>query len=447
MLCPPLLATLRTPRLRAYLESAGTSASTSYDSPLRRALLRKRRRQEMEGCINGEAIGRLPPSPLPPDDEMLVLFTPDVSKLLGQPVGAIAPAADGSQVPSAAASGGGGGKPPLVSFPPGLDLRCARARVSRCGRTMLTRCDPLLMRPHSPQHQSQYVDLAIPTGLAMRHPLLHSAQLASMPWAAMLDLDLLPEGIADKAALRAQRERRLNSDRLNAVLLRQTQQQLHQQAVGGMMGTASVAGAAAAAAAATAAAAAAAVPAVPTALGSAQLSPQGGVAIGGSTVATTTPASRPPPPPAVPTQGAPAGTLPHVAQGAAPIGTLQHFPAQGTAPPPAAAAQLPLPPQPAAVVLPSGAAVAGSTALQAPGSSGGQARKMPKVGTGGSTAPPATAGAATPSASASGAAGAAAARSPPPGGASLGSKQGVGLLCAYAWVIPPQDCGALSSSL
>ncbi|GLC38898.1 hypothetical protein PLESTB_000459500 [Pleodorina starrii] len=434
-------------RLRAYLDSAvsmgGPSASTSYDCPLRRALLRKRRRQEMEGCVNAEAVGRLPPPPLSPDDEMLILFTPDFTQLLGssqqQPGAAGAAAAAATPPPgspAAASANGGGGKPPLVTLPQGLDLRCVRPRVSRCGRTMLTRCDPLTLRPHSPTPQPGLpplpggpggggaVDLVTVGGLAARHPLLHSAQLPSLPWAASLDLDLLPEGIADKAALRAQRERRLNADRLNVATLRQTQQTLQQQAAGGMVGAASVAGAAAAAAAAAAA------PPAPPPAAAVAAAPTG--AAGASPALT----QRPPPPPAVLSSGAPAGTLPHIPAQGAPSGTLPHVPpaaAPAAAPPPpppgVAAAATPQPSvQPSASGQLTGAAAPpGSVPLQqqqpAPGSAGGQARKVQKVA--GAAAGAAPAGAATPSGSAAASVGSAAVvRSPAPGAASVAAKQG-----------------------
>ncbi|GIL51503.1 hypothetical protein Vafri_7475 [Volvox africanus] len=432
-------------RLRAYLDAAGSlsAPSTSYDSPLRRALLRKRRRQEMEGCVNGEAVGRLPPPPLPADDEMLMLFSPEISQFLGQQQQPVAGQSSTAAVgllspqgsPITVANGGGGGKPPLIALPQGLDYRCVRSCVSRCGRTMLTRCDPLTMRPHSPQHQRPPggAELAIPAGLAARHPLLHSAQVPSVPWAATLDLDLLPEGITDKAALRAQRERRLNADRLNACLLRQTRQTVHQQAAGGMMGAASVAGAAAAAAAASAAATAA-TPAMGMVSASGPPPP-----VPTAPVVTPSSTQRPPPPPpplAVPNQGAPAGTLPHAPQGAV-SGTLPHVP-QGTGAPSVASTQ---PPSSVQSAVPSqlgtapgsggpGSAVTalGSTPLQlpqAPGSAGGQARKVPKVAAA-AASPAGAPGAATPSGSAAAAAGVAATRSPQSGGALPASKQGVG---------------------
>ncbi|KXZ44245.1 hypothetical protein GPECTOR_70g475 [Gonium pectorale] len=254
-------------RLRAYLESGGQlSASMSYDISLRRALMRKRRRQEMEGCANGEAVGRLPPPPLQADDEMLMLFSPDFTKLLGKQAAATA-AANGSSSPASSkpASPAAAGPPPILAVPAGLDLSCTRARIGRCGRPMLTRCDPFTMEFHSPLLSADGTSEAGPLGegptmpapspLALRHPLLHSSQQPSVPWAATLDLEWLPEGIADKAMLRAQRERRLNADRLNAAVLRQTQQSLQQQAAGGIVGASSMAGAAAAAAAASAPAA------------------------------------------------------------------------------------------------------------------------------------------------------------------------------------------------
>ncbi|GFR40774.1 hypothetical protein Agub_g1388 [Astrephomene gubernaculifera] len=439
-------------RLSAYLDSAGGlgAPAISYDSPLRRALLRKRRRQEMEGVVNGEAISRLPPPPLPADDEMLILYTPDLGKFMGpapqqQQQHTSAP----SSAPASPGSPVNNGKPsPLVALVPGLDMRCVRPRVSRCGRTMLTRCDPLTLEPHPPapppeQQQQQpgsggeaggtATTSPPPSPLASRHPMLLSSQRESTPWAAVLDLDLLPEGIADKAALRALRDRRLNADRLNAAMLRQTQQTLHQQAAGGMVGATSVG--AAAAAAATAAA-------------------NAGTSAGGAFLATPAAAQRPPPPPAVPNTGAPAGTLPHVPQAGAPAGTLPHVPA-GTPAAAVAAGSTPLPPMPpasgAAGQPPTSGGLAGPSpppgppgatplpplppgqaalpAPTAPGSAGGQARKVPKVagaaplgGGGGAAAGGAAAAAGGAGGAAAGGA-PAVARSPAPGGAALAVKQ------------------------
>ncbi len=381
-------------RLRAYLD--GGSASTSYDAPLRRALLRKRRRQELEGSVNAEAVSRLPPPPLPPDEEMLHLYTPDLTKFLGPSAAAAAAGVPpGSNGKAAAAQ-------PAVVLPPGLDVRCTRTRVSRCGRIMITRCDPLTLEPHLPaagadgpsssglmndtaggssghgQHDSH---MASGAALAARHPLLHSAQLPSLPWAAVLDFSLLPEGVVDKAALKQNRERRLNADRNNANSLRQAHQALFQQAAGGMMGAAGLAGAAAAAAAAAQAAAAAPPP--PAAAAAAPPA--------AANAATPAAAARPPPPPAAPVMGAPAGTTPHVPPG--------HHGAS----------------------TPAGGAAAGAGGSPpAPGGSGGAVRKVTKVVVPGAAA-------ATPA----GAAALNASRSPSPGGA-LGSKASVGCNNTYA---------------
>lgn len=415
-------------RLRAYLDnSASLSASTtSYDTPLRRALARKRRRQENEGLVNGEGIARLPPPPLPADDEMLILFSPDPVKLAGVSAptpppgpGTFGIAAFAPDVPAP--------KPPMVALAPGLDPRCVRARVGRCGRTMLTRCDPLTLEPHPPLDPAATAAGALANGVGScggpthvftpaRHPLLLSSQQPSLPWAAVLDLELLPEGVVDKAALKALRERRLNADRNNALALRQTCAALTQQAAGGMLGTSGVTGAAAAAAA----------PPVPLpALASLPQPPtSAAVAAASPPVAATGPSGalphRPPPPPGAPLQGAPAGTLPHMPAPGAPAGTLPHVPPGGTgAAPPAAVVAA----TPGGASLP-GAGPSGSlAATPVPAVSGGagQARKVPKApGAPSSVAgtPAAVAGATSAAANA-----VAASRSPSPGGPGVAPKQ------------------------
>ncbi|KAG2498114.1 hypothetical protein HYH03_003872 [Edaphochlamys debaryana] len=406
-------------RLRSYLDNAASlgASPTSYDIPLRRALLRKRRRLDMEGCINGEAISRLPPQPLPADDEMLHLFTPDVAKLAGAPP----PQAPGTSLATlalgaAAGNGGGGSRPPLIALNPALDLRCVRARVSRCGRTMITRCDPLTLEPHSPMEPpgtsgpgpaaaaaaGVTAPPPVPATLvvAARHPMLISSQTPSVPWAATLDLDLLPEGIVDKAVLRSQRDRRLNAERYNAATLRQAQQQVTQQAAGGVVGATSVAGAAAAAAAAAAGVAAAAATGAAAAAGGAGAPGSGSPAGAAATAAAGAPAavaSTPaavlatagaaitpvgaarPPPPTMPLGGAPAGTLPHVQpSNGAPAGTLPHVAPGAPAPvlPPVAGAA------PLGAGVPGVAPLAGAAA-HTPGAAVGvgqaAARKVPKV--------------------------------------------------------------------
>ncbi|KAG2433542.1 hypothetical protein HYH02_012659 [Chlamydomonas schloesseri] len=417
-------------RLRAYLDnSASLSASTtSYDTPLRRALGRKRRRQENEGLINGEGIARLPPPPLPADDEMLILFTPDPVKLAGLAPpppppgpGTFGIAAFAPDVPPP--------KPPMVALAPALDPRCVRARVGRCGRTMFTRCDPFTLEPHPPMDPAAGAAANGAGGgggpahvfSPARHPLLHSSQQPGLPWAAVLDLELLPEGVVDKAALKALRERRLNADRNNAMALRQTCAALTQQAAGGMLGTSGVTGAAAAAAAPPMQlpVLASPPPAAPPAPAAAAASPP---------VPATGPAGalpHRPPPPSGAVQGAPAGTLPHMPAPGAPAGTLPHVPPGGTgaAPPATVVAATPgAPSLPGAG--PSGSLAATPVPGSAPGSGGaGPARKVPKApgapgSVAGTPAPGAVVGATPAAANA-----VAASRSPSPGGPGIAPKQ------------------------
>lgn len=264
---------------------------------VRRALLRKRRRLELEAMTGGaitapDTLARLPP-PLPmPDLEPLYAYQAFLEDVLGSSFGADAVQAGGTGSTGAAGADGAAGskgaaaaKPPLASMPAevagALATGRARAYLGRCGRLVVARCDPMTWEPLEPptatsapgvtaggqQGQQVMVEaLAFPW---QRPP--------PEPWAATLDINLVADCV-DKAPYLAQRQQYANPVDYKELALQAAaamQAQAAAQQPPGAAGGAGTPGAApgaapaAAAGAAPAGAAAAGTPGAPAAGGAA----------------------------------------------------------------------------------------------------------------------------------------------------------------------------------
>jgi hypothetical protein len=159
-------------RLRLFLDpmSAGISSSgaASYDLLLRRALKAKRRRTEVEGCSNAEAVSKLPPTPLPPDDALIFCMRPDMKRMKLSQGALSAPALDAAAVAGPSSSG--------LQLPLELAGQVMCTRIGRGGRLMLIRADPLTLDPLLPDDS-----------------VLPAAPQMPQAWAAALDMSIAPD--------------------------------------------------------------------------------------------------------------------------------------------------------------------------------------------------------------------------------------------------------------
>lgn len=211
------------------------ASSASYDIALRRALRTKRKRAELEFTTNGDAIAKLPAPPQPPDDEVLFCFRPDLSRLplapeaLSMLAAASASSVHGQDAAPGAAGGsssgtrqtrgssGAGpgpssssssaaaanGASPMLPNGTGSDMRHAHARVGRCGRVYVVRCNPLSMEPLvGPETILPPQSIPAAVGAAAAHE-------GSQPhWATVLDPCIVPDCV-ERGTLKALRDKRL----------------------------------------------------------------------------------------------------------------------------------------------------------------------------------------------------------------------------------------------
>ncbi|MEW5317204.1 MAG: hypothetical protein WDW38_008525 [Sanguina aurantia] len=128
-------------RLKTYLSDVpGASTSQSYDSPLRRALQRKKRRLELEGSLNAEAVAKLPPPPTAPNHALVFALQPQLDALLrvAAPPPATAPPATAASSAAAATThtgGSNGNTPhPAAPTPPLASRSASSSRLSKAAQ-------------------------------------------------------------------------------------------------------------------------------------------------------------------------------------------------------------------------------------------------------------------------------------------------------------------------
>jgi len=245
-------------RLAAYLEASaaalqGLGGAPNLDEPIRHSLLCKRRRLELEAIVGGtvtnaDPVTRLPP-PLPaPDPEPLYAYQCVLQELLGPALGGGLP---GAQQPAAGGSSAASAQDDkrLGSMPAAAAEAVAsgrtRAFVGRGGRIVVARVDALTLeafephppapqpKPSAPAGSSEAAGMSTPgpahaqpaqaggdgtpggaagkrgAGQVVMDALLFGwQQPRAEPWAATLDLALLPDYI-DRAPYLEQRKRKL----------------------------------------------------------------------------------------------------------------------------------------------------------------------------------------------------------------------------------------------